>query len=311
MSQRLSVPSFAKINWVLKVLGRRVDGFHEVRTICQTIDLRDEMIFEVSSGSAIELEIQGRAVARGEGNLVDRAARVLKTAVGSALGARVRLEKKIPIGAGLGGGAGNAALALLALNQLWGCGLGLDALARLGAEVGSDVPLFLWGGTTLGRGRGEEVFPWPDRMPEQSLLLLYPNLEVSTAEAYSLGNWESESDPVLTKEASDTRIDRFREAVQERKKGWSYLENDFESPLFERYSLLAEAARRLKSAGCERVMLCGSGSTLLGLATPSHLEKAAEAVLERRLGEVFLCHTLSREKYRAILGDRGLDVPVS
>lgn len=308
MSNRLSLPSFGKINWLLKVLGRRVDGYHEVRTVCQTIDLRDEMVFEVNSGSSIELEVHGRGVAKGESNLVHRAAEVLRTAVGSSSGARLRLGKKIPIGAGLGGGAGNAAVALLALNQLWGCRLELDQLARLGARLGSDVPLFLWGGTTLGLGRGEEVFPWPDRIPEQSVLLLYPNLEIPTGEAYSLGNWGSR---VLTIKASDTRIDRFRKAVEERKKGWAYLENDFESPLLKKYPLLVEASQGLKSAGCERVMLCGSGSTLLGLAAPRHLEKAAETILQRKLGEVFLCHTLSRQKYQRILKDCGLDVPVN
>ena len=310
MSRQLALPCFAKINWVLKILGRRSDDYHELRTVYQTVDLSDQMVLEACSEDTIELQVSGRSVAEEKNNLVYRAADLLRNAVGRPAGVRVHLEKRIPVGGGLGGGSSNAGTALLGLNQLWDCRLSMSQLAELGAELGSDVPHFLWGGITLGRGRGEEVTPWPDRLPEQKLLLLYPNLEISTREAYSLGEWDACPAPEeLTREDPDTKIIRFCEAVEEGKNAFAYVENDFEGPLLDVYPILAEAARGLKDAGCERVLLCGSGSTLLGLAEAGQLEEAAREAVERKLGEVFLCHTLSRQQYRNHLGNCGLDIP--
>ena len=311
MSRQLTLPCFAKINWILKILGRRSDDYHELRTVYQTVDLSDQIVLEDCAEDTIELEVSGRSVAEGKDNLVYRAADLLRSAAGRPAGVRVRLEKRIPVGGGLGGGASNAGMALLGLNQLWNCRLSLSQLAGLGAELGSDVPNFLWGGITLGRRRGEEVFPWPDRLPEQRLLLLYPNLEISTREAYSLGEWNACPGPEeLTTEDLDTKIVRFCEAVERGEDASAYLENDFEGPLFDGYPILAEAALGLKGAGCESVLLCGSGSTLLALAEADHLEKVATEVLERKLGEVFLCHTLSRQRYRELLRNCGLDIPL-
>ena len=310
MFRQLTLPCFAKINWILKILGRRRDGYHELRTVYQTIDLSDQIAFEVCCEDTIELKVSGRAVAAGKDNLVYQAAHLLRKTMDRPVGVRVRLEKKIPVSAGLGGGASNAGTALLALNQLWNCGLSLSQLAGLGAQLGSDVPNFLWGGMTVGRGRGEDVLPWPDRIPEQRLLLLYPNLEISAREAYSLRAWGTWPDPeVLTTEDSDTRIIRFREALERGGDASTYLENDFEGPLFDRYPVLEEAARWLKDVGCDRVLLCGSGSTLLAVIEAGQLESIARRVLDRKLGEVFLCRTLSRQQCRRTLRTCGLELP--
>ena len=305
--RRLSVPSFAKINWTLKILGSRSDGYQQLRTIYQTIDLSEEVVFETTSTRGIQLEIEGREVASGEDNLLYQTADLLRKTAGSQAGIRIKLEKKIPVGAGLGGGSSNAALALLVLNQLWDCRMGEKELVDLAAQLGSDVPFFLVGGTAVGWGRGTEVVPLPDLPKEKSLLLLYPHLEISTGEAYSLGKWETYAGTqILTREWVENTMQDLLRAVGPKGDGWSFLENDFEDVLFAHYPVLVEAREALKKAGCERVMLCGSGSTLLGFGSDKQVKEAAVVITREGIGETFFCRTLSREQYRQVLTNSGL-----
>lgn len=310
MSSSLKLLSFAKINWILQVLGKRPDGYHQLQTVFQTIDLKDEISFQLMVRRSVELEVRGRCAPAGAENLLYRAAELMAGTLKARSGVRMVLEKRIPLGAGLGGGSSNAAVALLALNHLWKGGLTLQEMARLGAGLGSDVPFFLCGGMALGRGRGEAIEPWPDAGPRQSLLLLYPKLEIKAREAYALGNWGNlRHSGTLTREGPDTRIERFRQVVAQPEKAWVCLENDLEMPLFARYPVLEHLSRVLLEAGCKRAMLCGSGSTLMAAAEASRLERAAETIAQRKLGEVFLCHTLSREEYRKSLSRGGLELP--
>jgi 4-diphosphocytidyl-2-C-methyl-D-erythritol kinase len=305
--RRLSVPSFAKINWILKILGKRSDGYQQVRTIYQTIDLSEEVVFETTSTRGIQLEVEGRTVAPDEGNILYQTADLLRKTAGSQAGIRIKLEKKIPVGAGLGGGSSNAALALLALNQLWDCGMGEEELIDLAAQLGSDVPFFLVGGTAVGWGRGTEVVPLPDLPHEKSLLLLYPHLEISTGEAYSLGKWGTYAGTqILTRERVENTMQDLLRAVGPKGDGWSFLENDFEDVLFAHYPVLVEAREALKKAGCEQVMLCGSGSTLLGFGSDKQVKEAAVVITREGVGETFFCRTLSREQYRQVLTNSGL-----
>ena len=305
--RRLSVPSFAKINWTLRILGQRSDGYQQIRTIYQTVDLREELVFETTSNREIELEVVGRKVAPGKDNLLYQTAELLRQTTGSQAGIRIKLQKKIPVGAGLGGGSSNAALALLALNQLWDCGMGEEELIDLAAQLGSDVPFFLVGGTAVGWGRGTEVVPLPDLPQEQSLLLLYPHLEISTREAYSLGKWGTYGGPrKLTREWAETTMRSLLRAVGPTGDGWSFLENDFEDVLFAHYPVLVGAREALKKAGCERAMLCGSGSTLLGFGSDKQVKEAAAVVTREGIGETFFCRTLSRKHYRQVLMNSGL-----
>ena len=177
---RVSTLAPAKVNWTLEVLGRRPDGYHEVRTVLQTVALCDRV--RVSPAADLALALTGPVGQAGAPlagmpapeNLAYRAARLLRDrAGGRALGARIELEKAIPADAGLGGGSSDAAATLRALDRLWGLGLPPGELARLGAQLGSDVPFFLFGGTALGRGRGDEVTPLPD-VPSLRLLLVVP-----------------------------------------------------------------------------------------------------------------------------------------
>lgn len=306
---RLSVPSFAKINWTLKVLGKRSDGYHQIRTIYQTVDLSEEVVFEATPEPAIRLGLKGRRVARGEDNLLYRTADLLKKTAGSRAGVKISLQKKIPVGAGLGGGASNAAVALLALNQLWDCQLGETKLVELATQLGSDVPFFLVGGTAVGSGRGAEVVPLPDTLDPQSLIALYPYFEISTRQAYALGKWGKYSGTeTLTEEILATTMQDLLRAVDRKGKGWPLLENDFEDLLFDLYPALVEAREALRTAGCERVMLCGSGSTLLGFGSEDQVKEAAEAVSRKGIGEILLCRSLPREKYRKALVEAGVFV---
>ena len=160
----------AKINLTLEILGRRADGFHEVKTVLQTIDLQDQL--EIETAPALTVECDDPSLS-GETNLVWRAASDLAAHAGTEPGARIFLRKAIPVGMGLGGGSSDAAAALLSLNELWGLGLNVDELAGLASGIGSDVAFFLWGGTALASGRGEIIEP-ASSIPPMLLTLVCP-----------------------------------------------------------------------------------------------------------------------------------------
>ena len=284
------------------MLGRRPDGFHQVVTAYQSVDLADTLTLERTKAPAIQLEITGSRLAPGEDNLVVRAARRLQRETACRSGARIALDKRVPVGAGLGGGSSNAAITLLALNQIWECCLSRDSLLRMAAELGSDVPFFLFGGTALGWGRGTRIHPFPDAFEPKRLVLLYPRFEIRAEEAYSSGNWRPYTGPdVLTRETAETTMRRLQRALDPGQTDSSFLENDLEQAVFKKYPVLAEGRRLLELAGCEQVMLCGSGSTLLGVG---EIRQAAAALKDA--GEVFHCTTLSRENYGKLLRSSGL-----
>ena len=305
----LALPSFAKTNWILKILGLREDGFHELRTVFQMLDLRDELILRVTTDPEIRIQVHGRAAPAGPENLVCRAARLLKRRAGVSAGADLTLTKRIPLGAGLGGGSGNAAVTLLGLNQLWDCGLSLSGLASLASELGSDVAFFLRGGSAMGEGRGELITPLPDLVRPVDMVLLYPGRGLSTKSVYSMRNWGLwTGGERLTRSWTKNTIHRFssfRDSLN-----WAHLENDFETLLFQRYGFLEEARKALIALGCERVMVCGSGSTLMGMGCRERPPRGEDPSACQGGGELIFCSTLSRRHYRKILRESGLDVPV-
>jgi 4-diphosphocytidyl-2-C-methyl-D-erythritol kinase len=232
---------------------------------------------------------------------------LLRNSCGEQSGVKISLHKRIPVGAGLGGGAGNAAMALLALNQLWQCRLDQDALTGLAAQLGSDIPFFLMGGTVAAGGRGEQLVPLPDTSEIQTLILLYPNFELSSSDAYALGQWDDcDEKAVLTSDNLDTTIQRLLRALDPKEDSWPLLENDFEGALFTHYPILVKAQSALEKAGCKRVMLCGSGSTLLGFGSTKPVKEAVEQLSRQQIGEVFTCQTLSRNHYQQFLSNAGL-----
>ena len=174
-------PAPAKLNLFLHVTGRRADGYHELQTLFQLIDLTDTIAIRVREDGAIERP-QGPKDVPAESDLAVRAARALKAASGTRLGADLRVLKRIPQGGGLGGGSSDAATTLLALNELWSCGLARPELAALGGKLGADVPVFIGGFSAWGEGIGERLTPV--ELPEQWYLIIHPGCAVSTREVF-------------------------------------------------------------------------------------------------------------------------------
>ena len=253
----LKVESFAKVNRSLRVLGKRPDGFHELDTVFQTVDLTDTLSFlegEEGEGAmgGVSLTIEGAQLPADESNLILRAARALREKFSVRRGSRIHLSKKIPIGGGLGGGSSNAASALKGLVSLWNLSPSESDLHTLAASLGSDVPFFLLGGRARGRGRGEVLTPLPDG-PEEWLVLAFPPFSLSTTAVYG-----ALSAPALTDSASQTNL-RGSEI------GGGPDRNDLE-PAAES---LREELRRLRLAlsdhGATSARLSGSGSTVFGV----------------------------------------------
>lgn len=174
-------PAPAKLNLFLHVTGRRADGYHELQTLFQLIDLCDSIGVQVREDGAIE-RIAGPAAVPAETDLTVRAARALKAACGCRLGATLEVVKRIPAGGGLGGGSSDAATVLLVLNELWGCGLGVPELAALGHTLGADVPVFIEGSSAWGEGVGERLTPV--ELPPRWYVLIHPGVCVSTQEVF-------------------------------------------------------------------------------------------------------------------------------
>jgi 4-diphosphocytidyl-2-C-methyl-D-erythritol kinase len=172
-------PAPAKLNLFLHVTGRRADGYHELETIFQIIDLEDEIEISINADGRIERGVGAAGVAP-EQDLVVRAARLLRERYGDpALGARIEVRKRIPMGGGLGGGSSDAATVLVALNALWGLGQAEEALAGLGRELGADVPVFVRGRNAVARGIGDRLEPV--ELPPKAYAIVYPGVGVATA----------------------------------------------------------------------------------------------------------------------------------
>jgi 4-diphosphocytidyl-2-C-methyl-D-erythritol kinase len=246
----------AKVNWSLWILDRRADGYHEIETVLQAIDLFDDL--RVCPGPDMTLECDDPAIPTDGSNLVLQAADALRQAAGGSLtGARFVLRKRIPVGGGLGGGSSDAAGALVALNALWGLGLDPGGLAEVGARVGSDVPFFLHGGTALGTGRGERIAPleFAGNVP---ILLGLPPFGISTAEVYDRVRRR------LTLPRNDVSVSRLSRLKVPGGKDFGAAPNDLEEVVFEGWPELSEFRDALLDAGAESAKLSGSGSTVFG-----------------------------------------------
>ena len=221
------VPAYAKVNLRLDVLGRRADGYHELRTIFQAISLHDTLVLETKREPGIELRIAGNSELAGEpgqDNLVYRAIQELGREIGIRHGVRAVLTKRIPVGRGLGGGSSDAAAALVGLLRLTGKRIEAARLLEIASGLGADVPFFLHGGRALGIGRGDEIYPLPD-VPRRHVLVVSPHeIAVPTRDAYQ---WLSEE---LTNGAGPTKLMRFCALCWSPQGG--ALSNDFEAAVF-------------------------------------------------------------------------------
>ena len=284
-SDTLLVRSFAKINLALAVLEPRRDGFHEIRTVLQTIDLHDTL--EMRRSSTLELVCEGLPDVPPEQNLVWKAASALMGAIPSIQGARIALRKVVPQGSGLGGGSSNAAATLLGLCRLWNVEADPALMQRLGSALGSDVPFFLSGGTAFGAGRGDEVYAVPD-LPEAQLVVIFPGLRVPTSEAYALLTSR------LTPDESHRKIYGFCSLLQAGLDCLSEAFNDFERVVLDRYDSIREAKDFLLEHGAVVSLLSGSGSSVFGFFLEEESALAASRAVRREEWRVFPAKTLSR-----------------
>ena len=300
--RKISLPSFCKVNLWLEITGWRRDGFHELFTVFQSVDLGDRLEIERVESPGVQLSVEGSDdLPLGRENLVVSAAELFMDRSGRTDGLRFRLHKKIPVGAGLGGGSSNAAVTLLGLNMVFGSPFGHDELCDMGSLLGSDVVFFLTGGTALGQGRGERIRALEDAPLPESFLLVWPGFSVSTREAYSLLQAPPlEDSSRLTGEEVDTKIRQFLEIVKGRR--WTALRNDFEGPVLARFPALSDLEGTLSRNGCPGVLLAGSGSTVIGMGPRSILTRIAQECVREKSGSTFLCRGIGRSEYRNRLG---------
>jgi len=289
MLDSLTVRCFAKINLFLRVLGRREDGFHEIETLFQCIDLHDTLtISRRDEQGGMKLICDDPQLPCDESNLALRAAREFAQRSGIKLGLEIRLEKKIPVAAGLGGGSSDAAASLRALNQMTCEPLSEAELLEAAAELGSDVPYFLLGGTALGKGRGEELTSLDDT-PVMNLVLLVPNLSISAASAYE------QFDLTFGAQISDST---HRLSLGESNSSGMSWQNDLERGVFRAHPKLANLKDGLLEAGAAEAVMSGSGPVIAGrFDRPSAAEQAADLFRARGVG-VIRCCSLTKRDFR-------------
>jgi 4-diphosphocytidyl-2-C-methyl-D-erythritol kinase len=299
--REVRIPAFAKINLRLDIVGKRADGYHELRTIFQSVSLHDDLRLRASKQPGISLSIQGNAVLSQEPiqkNLVYRAVDALRRELKIRTGVEIELRKTIPAGRGMGGGSSDAAAALLGYLCLTGRKLPLPRLLEIASSLGADVPFFLFGGRALGISRGDEIYPLPD-IPKLSVLIVSPRgIHVPTPDAYK---WLKARPLTLTKRAADPKLWKFCALC------WSTqgngLSNDFERPVFGRHPRLDQIKRALLQRGAAEASLAGSGSAVFGVfPSPTMARRAAVWFPD---DQTFVCETLSRDRYvRKMQGTR-------
>jgi 4-diphosphocytidyl-2-C-methyl-D-erythritol kinase len=314
----IRVPAFAKVNLRLDVLGRRPDGYHELRTIFQSVTLHDTLVMTRTRVAGIELRITGDAALAATDvrqNLVWRAVMALLKALDHTRGSRggrssrfdggirIELGKRIPVGAGLGGGSSDAAAAMAGLLRLTGQRIPLQRLLEIAGALGADVPFFLFGGRALGTGRGNEIYPQPD-LARRSVLVISPrDLSIQTAEAYArldrlIGSTGARGSR-LTMQPSVSKLWSFCALCWSPQRAG--VSNDFERAVFRWHPRLGHIRRELLEQGAAEASLAGSGSAVFAIfRNPAQARRAARKFPEDR---VFLCTTQSRKAYARALWD--------
>ena len=303
------VRAFAKINLSLRVLGRRADGYHDIRTIYQSIALHDTLVFTRRRGP-LEIACDNPACPAGETNLVYRAAQAAWRATGRRgrpSGFEVAIEKRIPIGAGLGGGSSDAAAMLRAVPLLWGRALPLARAHEVAATLGADVPFFLVGGTALGVARGDVMFPLPD-WPQAWVVLVAPDFAVSTERAYEW--WDRMTDLPASIAARHRRAGRQPAATAAG--GWGAhlgpgeLRNDLEPAVLVHHATIGRVIAEVRDRGATWAAMSGSGSVVFGLFGSLARATSARTALAWPAGRALITRTVGRTEYarraRAVTG---------
>ncbi|MCS6777225.1 MAG: 4-(cytidine 5'-diphospho)-2-C-methyl-D-erythritol kinase [Chloroherpetonaceae bacterium] len=291
----ITLRSCAKINLTLDVFSKRADGYHSIASVLQAISLHDtlQLIREAEPGVRFQCEsVSGDPIPLDDTNLAVRAVRAAMEAghAHPATGVSIRLIKRIPVQAGLGGGSSNAAAALIGVNALLELGLEPVQLHELAACLGADVPFFLYGGTVVARGRGEELTPLPD-IPPLHLVVVKPEESVSTG-------WAYEQLDRVPDRVSHRGTRRMEEALRsgDRDRLIAFQCNDFELVVFRHFPRLAWLSDELMMAGALTVRLCGSGSALYGVAPDASSAERIAELLRKRHPRVYVARTLTRQE---------------
>jgi 4-diphosphocytidyl-2-C-methyl-D-erythritol kinase len=294
-----TLPAFAKINLSLRVLGKRPDGYHQIDTVLQTISLHDTLEFQVTDESEISLSCDNAEVPADEQNLVWRAANALKQKYSEKRGARIRLIKRIPAQAGLGGGSSDAASTLIALAHLWELD-DVNDLPEIASALGADVPFFLHGGTARGTGLGDSITGMDD-LSETFVLVIKPNASVSTADAYAALNARalttSDAKIILSSSQADDISDKLNPKT---------LQNDFEAVVLKLAPEIERAKSALLKTRAQAALLAGSGSAVFGFFENKDAQERAIQAIELETGwRVFPCKTVGRRHFETAMGPAG------
>jgi len=257
--EQVEIQARAKINLALDVLGKRPDGYHEVRMIMQSIELADQVILSARP-SGIALEITGAELAADQSNLAYRAAALLQADYPHCGGVHISLKKVIPLAAGLAGGSADAAAVLRGLNELWNLGLSDEVLCRYGAQLGSDIPFCITGGTQLAEGRGEMLTKLP-ALPPCWVVLVKPPFPVATAWVYGQFRGEQVTHRPDTDGMMKALADGDLAGVLAR------LDNLLETVTIPAYPVLGEIKQALRDGGAAAALMSGSGPTVFGIVT--------------------------------------------
>ncbi len=269
--------AYAKINLGLRVLRKREDGYHDIETIFHRIDLFDEVI--LTPAPDLSFECDAADLGPVDTNLAFQAARLLKATYSVRVGAHIFLKKRIPAGAGLGGGSSDAAATLLGLTSMWNLRLSPEQLLPLAVQLGSDVPYFLREGSAFGTGRGEILEYFPLVVPYW-ILLVIPNIVISTAWAYAQSG-------IIQKDSTARSRATILRQLNDPAKWQNLFQNDFESVAFKAFPELAEIKRSLIEGGALFAQMSGSGSTVYGLYSDEEMaRKAGDSFSEKYRVEV-------------------------
>ena len=276
----------AKINPILRIMGRRENAYHELEMLMVPLALSDELTLSRSEQITLECDHVANEGMNAESNLAWQAAKLLQEETGCKSGVHIQLKKRIPVAAGLGGGSSDAASTLLGLNQLWELDLELDQLVSYASRLGSDVPFFCYQAPALVGGLGEIVSPLTD-FPKLSILLINPGISVSSSWAYqaydeTLGKsgqvWGKSGDFQLTAHGGSDSYSRLFKTRFEIEK---LLRNDLEEPVLAEHPEISEVKDFLKACGASSVLMSGSGSTVFGIfATQAARDEAAASKLK-------------------------------
>jgi 4-diphosphocytidyl-2-C-methyl-D-erythritol kinase len=286
---RVRVRAYAKVNLDLRVLGNRSDGYHELRTVFQSVALHDTLLCVTRPGP-FALRCRTSGVPLDESNLVWRAASALWTAMGrtgAPSGVSISIKKEIPLQAGLGGGSADAAAALMALARVWG-GVPVPVVRDVASGIGADVPYFLAGGTALGLGRGEEIYPLVD-LPTHWVVIVQPPYGISTAEAYA---WYEEDRAAGHREPREPQMLPVPWPTRA-----AQMINDLEPPVVRRHPEIGTLKSVLREAGAVAAAMSGSGSAVFGLFRTQAAAIRALKPVTRAGARARLTRTLSRAEH--------------